>query len=151
MKKLERKSKRLRRLIPLPLPSPPDPEDIVSSVSEGILKILKGVQVVDEYIRKADDIIKSLDRTLSGPQTTSMISEAEKEAIKQEVVRLLDEFINTRGKEPLMKAYELAKKLPEGCEVCIKFILAAIDAYNEGLVDEAVEWAQIVRRTVRVM
>ena len=148
---MTKKSKGLRKLFPLP-PPPIEPEDIVAGLSEGMLKILKAIQTADEYIKKADNIFKTMDYMLSGEaQISRGLSTEEKNKMKNEVVKLLDDFINTRNKEALEKAYGLAKLLPEGCEVCIKYIAAAVDAMNEGLVDEAIEWAKIVRRVVRVM
>ena len=145
-----KKSKGLKKLFPLP-PLPIEPEDVVESVSDKLLKLLKAVQTADDYIRKADNIFKTMDYMLSrGSEVSRALIGKENEEVKNEVVRLLDEFINTQNKESLKRAYELAKTLDE-CEVCVKYIAAAVDAMNEGLVDEALEWAKIVRRVIRVM
>jgi len=110
---------------------------------------LKAIQVADEYIRKADSIIKSMDYALSGGAT--QVSPVDVDRVKKQVVDLLDKFIREKDVNSLKMALEIAKTLPEGCEVCIKYIEFAVDAANEGEIDEAVEWAKIVRRVVRVM
>jgi len=71
------------------------------------------------------------------------------EEIEEELERQLTYFINKQDIAHLERAYQLAKMT--GCSACVKYTAAALDAAREGRMDEAIEWAEGVRRGIRVI
>jgi len=71
------------------------------------------------------------------------------EEIEAELERQLTYFINKGDIAHLERAYQLAKMT--GCAACVKYTAAALDAAREGRMDEAREWAEGVRRGIRVI
>lgn len=71
------------------------------------------------------------------------------EEIEADLERQLTYFINKKDIAHLERAYQLAKMTR--CSACVKYTAAALDAAREGRMDEAVEWAEGVRRGIRVI
>jgi len=127
------KVRELRKKYLLPILADPSRKDLLKDAMEYAKSLFdRAVEVLQQEKQR-----ESLGETLSGDD------------VEREMERALTYFINKKDIQFLEKAYRLSFK--SGCPACTKYLAAALDAAREGRIDEAIEWAQGVRRGIRVI
>lgn len=127
------KVRELRKKYLLPILADPSRKDLLKDAMDYAKRL---------FDRAVEILQLEKQRELSGEAS----SEGD---VEREMERALTYFINKKDIRFLEKAYRLSFK--SGCPACNKYLAAALDAAREGRMDEAIEWAQGVRRGIRVI
>lgn len=128
---------------------------VVSFISGTIPEIMTAIQNMmfppeEAQILKelADEYDKIAKRMKENSQSVVADENSPLGSIEDRIIKHLGRFMESKEVVELKKARVLAEET--GCSVCKKYLEAALEAVNEGNMDEALEWARGVRRGLMV-